>query len=83
VRDTERLVARRAAGRSLSAPRASKQKPRDLLRVEERLADMLAARVEIRLFKRSARGDPGEIAIRFSTLDELNGLLDKLGASDG
>ena len=29
-----------------------------------------------------ARGEQGEIAIRFGSLDELNGLLDKLGAGE-
>jgi ParB family transcriptional regulator, chromosome partitioning protein len=38
--------------------------------------------VEIRLQRKSARGQAGEIAIRFGSLDELNGLLDKLGVTE-
>jgi ParB family chromosome partitioning protein len=32
--------------------------------------------------KRTKRGEQGEIAIAFGSLDELNGLLDKLGLSE-
>jgi hypothetical protein len=46
---------------------------------------VLAAVVEIRLKRRARPGrkgsEPGEIAIRFESLDELNGLLDKLGVT--
>ena len=49
------------------------------MRLEEKLADQLAAAVEIRLQARSTRG---EIVISFGSLDELNGLLDKLGVGD-
>jgi ParB family chromosome partitioning protein len=52
---------------------------RDLQRIEQELSDALAAPVEIRLKKRTARGEQGEVAIRFGSLDELNGLLEKLG----
>jgi ParB family chromosome partitioning protein len=86
VRDTEALVARlaRGDGSSGGAARARKKaaKPRDLARLEERLADLLAAPVEIRVKRRTARGEQGEVAIRFDSLDELNGLLDKLGAGE-
>ena len=41
--------------------------------------DALTARVEVRVKKRTARGEQGEVAIAFGSLDELNGLLDKLG----
>jgi ParB family transcriptional regulator, chromosome partitioning protein len=81
VREAERLVARAASTRD-SKPAAKSAKPRDLLRLEERLADALTANVEIRLQRKSARGQAGEIAIRFGSLDELNGLLDKLGVTE-
>jgi ParB family chromosome partitioning protein len=32
--------------------------------------------------KRTARGEQGEVAIAFGSLDELNGLLQKLGLED-
>jgi ParB family transcriptional regulator, chromosome partitioning protein len=82
VREAERLVARSALGREASAKRSKPPKPRDLLRLEERLADALTASVEIRVLKRTARGEQGEIAIGFGSLEELNGLLEKLGASE-
>ncbi len=86
VREAERLVARNVSQRdrdSDSGPaRAKPAKPRDVARLEERLADLLTAEVEIRVHRRTKRGDQGEIAIRFDTLEELSGLLDKLGAHD-
>ena len=79
VREAERLVARSVSSSARSGKPAGKSgKPRDLLRMEERLADALTAKVEIRM----QRGGAGEIAIRFASLDELNGLLDKLGVTE-
>jgi ParB family chromosome partitioning protein len=82
VREAERLVARSASQRESGPARAKPAKTRDLTRLEERLADLLTAEVEIRLHRRTKRGDQGEIAIRFDSLDELSGLLDKLGAHE-
>jgi ParB family chromosome partitioning protein len=81
VREAERLVAR-AAQASKPAAAGNKTKPRDILRLEERLADVLTAAVDIRIKRRTRRGEEGEIAIAFGSLDELNGLLEKLGISD-
>jgi len=83
VRETERLVAKRSEGRVATSkvPRAT-EKSRDLLRIEEQLADHLTAPVQIRLKRRGADGGRGEIAISFGSLDELNGVLDKLGLTD-
>jgi ParB family chromosome partitioning protein len=85
VREAERLVTRLAAGggRKGTLLRVKKDKPRDIARLESQLSDHLTAAVEIRVKKRSARGEAGEIAIAFGSLDELNGLLDKLGAGGG
>jgi ParB family chromosome partitioning protein len=83
VRDTERLVARRASGAAEAPKRAAAaEKSRDIARLEEQLADRLTAPVEIRVKRRGASGDRGEIAIAFRSLDELNGVLDKLGLTD-
>ena len=57
----------------------AKEKSRDVARIEEELSDALTAKVEIRIKKRTKRGEQGEVAIAFGSLDELNGLLDKLG----
>ena len=62
--------------------RAKQEKPRDLQRIEHELSDALTAKVEIRVKKRTKRGEQGEVAIGFGSLDELNGLLSKLGLSD-
>ncbi len=83
VRDAEKLVTRaQNNGRQSPLLRVKKDKPRDLVRLEEKLADALAAVVEIRVMRKTRRGEQGEIAIAFSSLDELNGLLDKLGATE-
>jgi ParB family transcriptional regulator, chromosome partitioning protein len=83
VREAERLVARQAGnGRQSPLMRIKQQKPRDIVRLEEALADKLTATVEIRVQRKTKRGEQGEIAIGFSSLDELNGLLDKLGAGE-
>ena len=80
VREAERLVAR--AGRDSAAPVKAKPKSRELARLEERLADVLTAAVEIRIKRRTSRGEAGEIAVAFGSLEELNGLLEKLGAGE-
>ena len=83
VREAERLVARSSrAAPDGKAAKAATAKSRDLARLEERLADVLTAAVEIRVKRRTRRGEAGEIAIAFGSLDELNGLLDKLGAGE-
>jgi len=80
VREAERRVGR-AAPDSERAPRlrANGQKGRDLERIEQQLSDALSAAVEIRVKKRTRAGEAGEIAIAFASLDELNGLLSRLG----
>ncbi len=83
VRQTEKLATRVAAGggRQATLLRVHQDKPRDLQRLEALLADRFAAAVDIRVKKRTARGEQGEIAIAFDSLDELNGLLEKLGVA--
>jgi ParB family chromosome partitioning protein len=82
VREAEQLAARRAAGSGRQAPllRTKRQKSNDILRLERQLSDTFAAPVEIRMRNSgSGKGDRGEIAIAFASLDELDGLLGKLG----
>jgi len=86
VREAEALVKKLAAEFSLAAtPRRSGQtgeKSRDLERVEEELADLLTAEVEVRIKKRSKRGgkieESGELAIHFGSIDALNGLIERI-----
>ncbi|MBP6898588.1 MAG: ParB/RepB/Spo0J family partition protein [Burkholderiaceae bacterium] len=85
VREAEKLVAKAQSlvgGPQTPLLRVKKDKPRDIVRLEEQLADALAAAVEIRVHRSTKRGQQGEVAISFGSLDELNGLLDKLGATE-
>jgi len=79
VRDAERRVARLAAPSRPATVRAIGQKGRDLVRIEQQLSDVLNAAVQIRVKKRTGKGEVGEVAIAFASLDELNGLLARLG----
>ncbi|TXI16460.1 MAG: chromosome partitioning protein ParB, partial [Roseateles sp.] len=80
VREAEKLVAKtQGAARQAPLLRVKSDKSRDVLRLEEELADALGTPVEIRVKKRSKRGEQsGELAIHFDSLDGLSGLLDKL-----
>jgi ParB family chromosome partitioning protein len=81
VRDAERRVGKLSAPPSAETPRAraNRQKGRDIDRIEQQLSDALSAPVEVRVKKRTSQGEAGEIAIAFASLDELNGLLSRLG----
>jgi ParB family chromosome partitioning protein len=82
VREAESLVKKLGAEFSLKPQRLAKEKSRDTRRVEEELADLLMAEVEVRIKKQVKRNgrreDMGELAIQFASLDELNGLIDRL-----
>ena len=83
VREAEKLVTQALGnGRQGTLLRIKKDKPRDILRLETQLADVLTAAVEIRLQRKTARGQQGEVVIAFGSLEELSGLLDKLGAGE-
>ena len=58
--------------------RVQHDKSRDVVRLEEELSDLLTAQVEIHVKRRTKRGEQGEVTIQFGSLDELNGLIDKL-----
>jgi ParB family chromosome partitioning protein len=79
VREAEKLVTKLQHQRQQPLLRVAKEKSRDVARIEEELSDALTAKVEIRIKKRTKRGEQGEVAIAFGSLEELNGLLDKLG----
>jgi ParB family chromosome partitioning protein len=79
VRDTEKLVAKvQGIGRQAPLLRVKGEKSRDVLRLEEALSDLLTAQVSIHIKRKTKRGEQGEITIGFGSLDELNGLIDKL-----
>ncbi|MFW5331892.1 ParB/RepB/Spo0J family partition protein [Hydrogenophaga sp. ZJX-1] len=82
VREAESLVKKLSAEFELAPQKLKKEKSRDIKRVEEELSDLLTAEVEVRVKKRVKRHgrveEQGELAIQFGSLDELNGLIDKL-----
>ncbi len=84
VREAESLVKKLSAEFSLTPQKPAREKSRDIKRVEEELSDLLTAQVEVRVKKRVKRHgkleDQGELAISFGSLEELNGLIDRLRA---
>src|SRR6185312_8539173 len=86
VREAERLVKKLSVEFSLVSSKRpgpdKKEKSRDLQRLEEELSDLLTAAVEVRVKRRVKRAgrteEMGELAIQFGSLDELNGLIEKL-----
>src|SRR6187549_334474 len=82
VREAEALVKKLGAEFNLVSAKPKKEKSRDLRRVEEELSDLLTAEVEVRVKKRVKRNgrmeEMGEVTIQFGSLEELNGLIDKL-----
>jgi ParB family chromosome partitioning protein len=82
VREAESLVKKLSAEFSLKPQKATQEKSRDTRRIEEELADLLMAEVEVRIKKQVKRNgrreDTGEVAIRFASMDELNGLIERL-----
>jgi ParB family chromosome partitioning protein len=82
VREAEKLVTQASQPQAPSRAGNRRDKSRDIVRIEEQLSDHLTAQVEIRVKKRTRRGEQGEIAIAFGSLEELNGLLDKLGLAE-
>ena len=76
VREAEKLVARTHQGAPAARPaKATAPKDRDWKRLEEELSERFIAPVEIRAKAVRKGHQSGEVAIRFSTLDELDGLL--------
>ena len=82
VRETETLVKKMGEDFSLKPQTAKHDKSRDLKRIEEELSDLLMAQVEVRVKKRVKRDgrmrETGEIAIQFSSLEALNGVIERL-----
>ena len=82
VREAESLAKKLGAEFNLVTQKPKKDKSRDIRRVEEELSDLLTAEVEVRIKKRVKRNgrveEMGEISIQFGSLEELNGLIDRL-----
>lgn len=75
VRETEKLVTRELNPPAKKA--AAKQGNRDLERLEEEVADSIGAVVKIAANRKGA----GVVSIRFSSLEQLDGLLERLRGS--
>jgi ParB family chromosome partitioning protein len=86
VRETESLVKKLGAEFQLVTQKPKKEKSRDLRRIEEELSDLLTAEVEVRVKKRVKRNgrveEMGDISIQFGSLEELNGLIERLRGAD-
>lgn len=82
VREAERLVARSGEGERRDGSRVVARRPSEIVRIEEALADRLAAPVRVRIDERAAgKRQRGDVSIAFASLDELNGLLERLGVT--
>ncbi len=75
VRETERLV-RRLRAAAAPAPPAARRDP-DVARLEQALSERLGAPVRL---EHAGRG--GRIVIRYTSLEELDGILERLGGPD-
>ena len=82
VREAESLAKKLGAEFQLVTQKPKKEKSRDVRRVEEELSDLLMAEVEVKVKKRVKRlgkiEEMVELTIAFGSLDELNGLIEKL-----
>ncbi len=82
VREAESLVKKLSAEFTLTSAKPKAEKSRDLKRVEEELSDLLMAQVDVHVKKRVKRHgrmeEMGEVVIQFGSLDELNGLIERL-----
>lgn len=75
VRDAEKLVVRATVEQSAAAkPQGSKEKSRDIARLEEELSDLLATSVSIKTGTRNK----GQLVINFADLDALDGVITRL-----
>jgi len=73
VREAERLVAKSQAmiGSKKSGPKLVPPASRDWMRVQDQISDALGLPVVLK----QARGGRGELTIRFSNMDELDGVI--------
>ena len=74
VRATEALVARAGAVKSRKASKKAPARSRDIVQLEDELADTLGADVRLQADPRGK----GELTIKFSSLDQLEGIVARL-----
>ncbi len=73
VRETEKLVKRLLGGASKPAAQAKRIDP-DIRRLEDDLAERLGAKVALE----QGRGGKGKLVISYNSLDELDGILERI-----
>ncbi|MEY2781588.1 MAG: hypothetical protein RL307_1292 [Pseudomonadota bacterium] len=78
VRDAEKLV--KQWGQATPSKASKTPQSADVRRVEEELSDLLTAQVSVHV-KGKGQRMRGEVAIAFASLDELNGLIERLRKS--
>ena len=74
VRAIEALVARGGAVKARKMSKKAPSRTRDIVRLEDELADTLSADVQLRADPRGR----GELTIKFSSLDQLEGIVARL-----
>lgn len=81
VRETEKLVQRElqpaGAGQQAARNGSGQKADRDVLRLQDELADSLGAPVKLQTNRKGA----GQLTISFSSLDQLDGILERLRRS--
>jgi len=77
VREAETLVSHASKGDGQGTRKAAAPRDRDIVRLEEELADKLGATVKL---SASAKGR-GKLVIEFASLDQLDGIVERLRAS--
>jgi ParB family chromosome partitioning protein len=75
VREAEQLVKRLSAASPVSV--AKRVENKDVLRLQEELADSIGANVQIR----SGKAGAGMLKISYSSLDQLDGIIARLKKS--
>lgn len=77
VREAERLV-KQSQQPAAGSAKTKMTKSRDIVRVEEELADLLATDVAITLKKKNKRGQSGDLTIAFHSVEQLNAVIERL-----
>ena len=75
VRQTEALVRKYKDGGSVKTKSGQKTKDKDVVNLEREIGDHLGAK---RFIKQKCKG-AGELVVQFSTLEEFEGVLEKMG----
>lgn len=79
VRETEKFVAQQGASQGRQKPMLLKtEKSGDIKALETELSDLFTATVELRMKAKTRRGQSGELAIHFDSLDQLDAVLARL-----